>query len=70
MDEWIQAIRKGSSEYPLKQILNFKGLSVRPSHRYRPEWPTQSPLLRVEPYVLRGLIRGAIQGRLGGERMQ
>ena len=27
-------IRKGSSEYPLKRIYNFKGLSVRPSIGY------------------------------------
>ena len=31
MDESIQVIRKGSSEYPLKRIVIFKGLSVRPS---------------------------------------
>ena len=36
----IGIIRKGSSGYPLKRILNFKGLSVRPSERYRCEGPT------------------------------
>ena len=29
---WI--VRMGVSEYPLKRIYNFKGLSVRPSERY------------------------------------
>lgn len=28
----------GVSEYPLKRIYNFKGLSVRPSHRYPLKW--------------------------------
>ena len=31
----IWSVRKGLSEYPLKRIYNFKGLSVRPSERYR-----------------------------------
>jgi len=34
MNNRIWIIRKGSSEYPMKRILIFKGISVRPSIGY------------------------------------